>query len=138
MKACTKCGETKDLDAFVKSKTTKSGYRGCCKTCFNTYYAQRRIDKYEQVREYERKFHKERRLKYEYQTTQEHIDSLYVSQNGKCAICQSEGKLVIDHCHNNGQVRGLLCPKCNLGLGHFRDNTSFLNNAIKYLKEHND
>jgi len=41
----------------------------------------------------------------------------------------------IDHCHNNGNVRGLLCMRCNTGLGLFLDNPNFLLNAISYLKE---
>ncbi len=57
-------------------------------------------------------------------------------QQGRCAICQNlaKGKLVIDHDHSSGEVRGLLCPSCNLGLGHFFDNPSFLRRAIEYLQ----
>lgn len=62
------------------------------------------------------------------------------SQDGKCAICRKEkcslnGKLSIDHSHETNIVRGLLCNKCNLGLGSFIDNIELLKNAIKYLEK---
>lgn len=133
-KVCTKCSELKPLSEFVKSKTTKTGYRGLCKTCFNSYYAKRRETHYDQVRSYEKKFHRARRLKYEYGITEEDYAKLLDDQSGKCAICNSSTKLVIDHCHSSGQVRGLLCTTCNTGLGMFKDTPDFLINAIKYLK----
>lgn len=62
------------------------------------------------------------------------------SQDYKCAVCGIEGnnsinktKMFIDHCHDSGNVRGLLCSKCNIGLGNFNDDTQTLKNAIAYL-----
>ena len=61
-------------------------------------------------------------------------------QNGCCAICKGEepsdfkGRLSIDHDHSSGKIRGLLCMKCNSGLGMFNDDEDILLNAIKYLK----
>lgn len=62
-------------------------------------------------------------------------------QEYRCKICnihQSEigenKRLVIDHCHETNKIRGLLCPTCNLGLGHFRDSIDTLQSAINYLK----
>lgn len=68
-------------------------------------------------------------------------------QNNKCAICGQHEKvflsktneikpLSIDHCHVSGKNRGLLCSKCNIGLGNFQDNINFLVKAIEYLKAH--
>lgn len=134
-KVCTKCGIEKVLEDFGKSTGVKSGRSSKCKACNNAYYAQRRIDKYEQVREYERKFHTERRLRYEYGTTSEVIEAVKASQNYLCAICRNKAKLVIDHCHTKGKghFRGLLCSPCNLGLGHFKDSPELLQQARDYL-----
>ena len=58
-------------------------------------------------------------------------------QDGRCAICRkhpsSKRLLAFDHCHETNQVRGLLCSRCNLGLGLFNDNWLLLNNAEEYL-----
>lgn len=55
-------------------------------------------------------------------------------QNGVCLICkQVENTLHVDHNHDTGEIRGLLCGRCNRGLGMFRDNTLLLLEAIKYL-----
>jgi Recombination endonuclease VII len=55
------------------------------------------------------------------------------AQRGQCAICREIKRLVVDHCHRSGQRRGLLCHKCNSGLGYFSDSKSLLMNAITYL-----
>jgi hypothetical protein len=68
-------------------------------------------------------------------TIKEHSDLIEI-QNNKCAICgdfQLGKSLHIDHCHITGNVRGLLCTKCNVGLGLFRDNIDYLLTAIMYL-----
>ena len=56
-------------------------------------------------------------------------------QNGVCAICQKTDnrKLVVDHDHRTGKVRGLLCSSCNTGLGCFKDDQEYLTSAIRYL-----
>jgi hypothetical protein len=61
---------------------------------------------------------------------------LIEKQKGTCAICKKKPKvLVVDHNHKNGKVRGLLCRKCNLGIGHLNDNVAIIKNAIKYLSK---
>ncbi len=60
-------------------------------------------------------------------------------QGGVCAICKnvcSSGRsLAIDHCHKKNTFRGLLCTKCNRGLGFFNDDILIIQNAINYLKK---
>ena len=70
----------------------------------------------------------------------EDYNEAFAEQEGRCAICgihQSEivKRLCVDHDHDTGEVRGLLCRGCNTGLGQFKDNTEFLANAIAYLEE---
>lgn len=65
-------------------------------------------------------------------------DALFLAQDGKCKICSlpstaQKRKLAVDHDHKTGKVRGLLCDKCNKGLGQFEDNVARLQTAITYL-----
>jgi hypothetical protein len=112
-----------------------SGYRSPCKDCNNAYYAKRRVEQYEKVREYEKKFHTERRLRYQYGMTEQDLVNMKVQQNNLCAICDKEVPLVIDHCHAQGHVRGLLCNPCNMGLGLFKDNPKLLEAASNYINK---
>jgi hypothetical protein len=68
------------------------------------------------------------------------FDNLLKKQGGACAICGKSsgwkangGNLVVDHCHKSKNVRGLLCPSCNRGLGQFEDNPDFLKKAVWYV-----
>lgn len=77
-----------------------------------------------------------------YGMSQDDYDNLKAIQNNKCALCGDEPEdkirksLVVDHCHKNKKVRGLLCNKCNVALGLFRDRIDVLKNAIEYLQKH--
>jgi hypothetical protein len=83
------------------------------------------------------------RLKYQYGIDSRQYEEMLESQNYVCKIClrperskqnNKTKKLVVDHDHITGKVRGLLCGNCNAGIGMFEDNTSILRNAIKYLE----
>jgi hypothetical protein len=77
------------------------------------------------------------RLKSRYGITQERYDELYAEQLGCCAICGKSGeKLVVDHNHGTGRVRGLLCYNCNLGLGLLGDSVVIVAAANNYLIKH--
>lgn len=70
-----------------------------------------------------------------YGITREFLDTLLNNQLGRCAICMNPSiKLLVDHNHANGNVRGLLCSHCNSVLGFARDNATVLKNAISYLE----
>lgn len=73
----------------------------------------------------------ERRKKY--RLTQARYDALWKLQAGCCAICSQPNPRNIDHDHETGKVRGLLCRKCNVGLGMFQDDEKRLESAKTYL-----
>jgi len=69
--------------------------------------------------------------------TDEAYEKMKQRQGGVCAICgRCADKLFVDHDHATNQVRELLCPQCNSGLGFFRDDSEILERAIIYLKRH--
>lgn len=77
-----------------------------------------------------------------YGITIDDYNKMLKEQNGKCKICyrsdtgrKSSKYFVVDHFHSTGTIRGLLCHKCNVGLGKFEDNVNILSKAITYLKE---
>lgn len=70
-------------------------------------------------------------------------ESMYEAQGGGCAICGREDSgvvnrqlLCVDHDHDTGEVRGLLCDSCNNGLGRFKDSPELLMSALQYLQRH--
>lgn len=68
----------------------------------------------------------------------EEYDTLYKNQEGRCDICgnmPSEYMLVVDHNHETGEVRGLLCRPCNSGIGLLRDSEMIVAKALEYLKK---
>lgn len=72
-----------------------------------------------------------------YLLSDDEYDAMAAQQGRLCAVCRREpkGSLVVDHDHETGRVRGLLCPACNMGLGLFKDDHALLSAAITYLKE---
>lgn len=88
---------------------------------------------------------RKRRIEQHYGITVDEYQKLLVSQDGRCAICRTtepRGRgahnslsFYIDHDHQTGVVRGLLCHACNTGLGAFRDSSTSMNSAIQYLSE---
>ena len=76
-----------------------------------------------------------------YGLTPESFEVLLESQGGACAICRTKkpgahGKFCVDHDHETNKARGLLCVKCNAGLGSFDEQTRFLLAAVDYLIKH--
>lgn len=72
--------------------------------------------------------------KREYGISIKDFEEMKTLQNNKCKICNNEMiKPNIDHCHETGRIRGLLCWNCNIALGYFKDNINNLLSAIQYL-----
>lgn len=84
----------------------------------------------------------ELRIYNRYKITTKDYQAMLVRQGGKCAICGrtdnsvKTNRLYIDHNHETGAVRALLCHWCNAGLGMFQDSKQVLSSAIKYLEKH--
>lgn len=81
--------------------------------------------------------------------TENQYKKIIKDHNGKCAICKTDARikskteglksaLAIDHCHETGKIRGLLCHGCNIALGAFKDSIKNLKEAIGYLLANKD
>lgn len=125
-KICTTCKEEKKINQFHKDRTNKDGRDYTCKDCNK-----------KANRKYNFKF-KNNNLKCRYGITLQEYNKLLKKQNGVCAICKKteiNRKLSVDHNHETGKIRGLLCQKCNAGIGMFQDNIKLFQNVIGYLRK---
>jgi len=87
--------------------------------------------------------HQENRLKKRYGISAADYHLMLTKQNNSCGICKitigqhqtlkGKKRFSVDHCHKTGQVRGLLCYRCNMGLGYFKDNPELTQAATAYL-----
>lgn len=112
-KICCRCNHEKKLSEFTIAKKTKDGRHSWCKECQS--YNHRSI---------------------KYNLDKDNITKILKRQRNKCSICGLKlDKYAIDHDHKTGKVRGILCTKCNTGLGHFKDNLTFLLKACLYLQD---
>jgi len=116
LKACTRCKQEKSLDLqnFPPHNKTKSGFDSWCRSCRATYRNGINRGKFRSV------ISDEALLKLKEEVTQ-------------CVICGVNEKLVVDHDHKTGEIRGMLCNHCNRGLGHFKDDPMLLEFAAQYL-----
>lgn len=78
---------------------------------------------------------KDLELKRKYGLSLDQQQAMFERQKGQCCICKEAQPLNVDHDHSTGEVRGLLCHRCNTGVGYFRDNPTFLQRAARYLKK---
>lgn len=150
MKTCTKCGEEKSLtkENFrpYKSGTLRSVCRACERAYTLHYCKTNKTHKRPHVRAYQKKYgetHKDEIRSTIYKRrlgiTWEEVKAMAEKQNNGCAICknpidwENRRSFNVDHCHGSGKIRGILCVRCNLGIGHFNDDTALLGKAINYL-----
>jgi hypothetical protein len=76
------------------------------------------------------------RLARDHGLTVEEYDAIEAAQDGRCAICRQDKPLVVDHCHESGKVRGLLCHLCNRAIGFLGDDPIIVGQAAAYLEAH--
>ena len=126
-KQCKRCFATKGLAEFHKQPSGPMGRHSWCRPCANAYAKVTRL----KVTKPEDKFRWN--LKTKYGITPETLQAMREAQQGKCGICDQPMKReCIDHCHETGRVRGLLCHRCNLLLAGVEDR-EFRAKALAYL-----
>ena len=134
---CTMCKVTKPISEYVRKRGSNPPSTCLqCRECRNGRWRQYYKNKFKGDSIY----HRQRNLRVKYGITPISYDQLLEKQEGKCAICDTKdpkdrwNRFVIDHKHNTKNVRGLLCTKCNAGIGMFDEDTDKLESAIRYLK----
>lgn len=139
VKMCISCREEKPLSEFYAHPGMSDGYLNSCKVCKIAYSRTRYAtlkDRPDFQRERSRRARKQRLNKYG--LDHDAYMALGESQDWKCLICavnlEPEGwGTNIDHCHETGKVRGLLCSSCNSGIGSLKDDPDLLLAAAAYL-----
>lgn len=129
VKYCNQCKRDKKVEEFpIRKWKTNTGYGSYCKKCQWTRTARYRRQNPEILKKINRKAF----IKYRYGLTEEQVQQMKDNQNACCKLCSKEKKLVIDHCHSTGKVRGLLCTHCNVLLGHI-ENKDKMKRIEQYL-----
>jgi hypothetical protein len=113
-KYCPGCRQVVPHEGWHRSRHVRDGFASHCKAC---------------RRERQRRDH----LKRTFGLTPEELQTLIASQGGVCAICDDGKPEHIDHDHETGRIRGVLCGPCNMGLGLFKDDPRRLEAAVDYL-----
>ena len=138
---CSDCNEHKTADQFSTNlrNTGRGGLDSFCRPCRRIRDNKRRSSPEVKKRLSELAVRRYR-LKKSFFTPELFLERL-LEQGSVCAICGVEnaggrGDFHADHNHETSQPRGVLCHKCNVGLGHFNDNPELLQAAIDYLKKY--
>ena len=117
---CTRCQSEKPASAefFPPHNKKRNGFDSWCRACRSEYRNANCRGKFRSV------------------ISDELLANIKATVT-ECIICGSSEPLVVDHSHETGRVRGMLCNHCNRGLGHFRDDPELLEFAAEYLREMN-
>lgn len=117
LRLCSKCKSEKPISDFLK---------WVCGSCRRN----KRLARYSANKQ---KYH-DAHLKWKYGISRKELNKWIEAQDGKCAICEKERPLVVDHDHETEIVRGLLCRQCNHAIGLFYESELTLLNAANYLR----
>lgn len=148
MKTCRECKKEQPLDNYHKMTKAPDGLQYRCKDCVKEseknrkdYHKQKmkRLRANPEYRINEANNKRDYRLQYFYGITEGEYLNILEEQEHKCKICDTHQRelprrLAVDHNHETGKVRGLLCDSCNRALGLFKDSVTILEEATEYLK----
>lgn len=148
LKNCKKCTVEKPRTDFHKHHGVAGGYPHCkaCVSDINKAWREANPGIRKPYMKLWYGEHKENRRNYNlvqnYGITLEEYSRMLEAQAGVCAICKQPPSkknnhamsLHIDHCHTTGRIRGLLCNKCNSGIGFFQESEELVTKAANYLK----
>ena len=147
VRPCSRCGGVRD-----------GAHQSYCKACYTAYMKEHREKNREAYNAAQRRYYQnhgpevrammsdrmyESKLRNQYGLTVEDVQRLFASQSGLCAICKREiflrkknaaDSAALDHNHDTGQVRGLLCGNCNKALGQFYEDPVLLRAAATYIE----
>ena len=162
-KTCSKCGEEKPLDEYHKNKGRKDGYQYECKKCATErskeYYSENKEKLLEQrkeyysenkdkILEYKKEYYSENKdrkkclyLQRTYGITLDEYNQMFTDQNGCCAVCGKHEKehtkaLSVDHDHETGEVRELLCHACNTSFGLLQEDPEIILSLLAYARRY--
>ncbi|MFE7805584.1 endonuclease VII domain-containing protein [Streptomyces sp. NPDC057430] len=116
-KRCPDCEEIKPHSEWERNRTSSDGWSSYCRDC----RAERNRISYF-------------RRKYGLSPTE--LDAMIKEQVGVCCICLAAPAEHVDHCHETGRVRGVLCFSCNAALGQFKDRPDAMRRAAAYVEGH--
>ncbi|MFW5899099.1 MAG: endonuclease VII domain-containing protein [Jiangellaceae bacterium] len=136
---------------FYFNPRSKTSLRKTCIRCHNEDVKARHRANAKEYAAYQQQWRRDNprqardhKLRSRYGIGVDEYEQMLRDQGGGCAICGSEDSksnrehLYVDHCHETGRVRGLLCYHCNTTLGYMRDDPDTLRAAIAYLENHRD
>lgn len=132
MKTCTVCGRSLPLSSFAKKR---KGLQPKCRECSNRHNREWYAANREARRVHDRAYN----LRKAYGLTLEAFDQLWSRAEGRCETCGGQLRPgrnghAVDHDHSTGEVRGLLCPSCNLAIGKMRDDPAIARRIASYLE----
>jgi hypothetical protein len=147
---CSKCHEPKGEGDFYRQPSGKR--KTSCKGCYNQaakdWQARNperhaaNLSRWQSENQHKIRANSRRHQLKRYGLDQTAFDAMWAAQGGRCAICEQElggtAETHIDHDHGTGTVRGLLCRRCNTGLGFFGDNAEMAMAAAEYLLRRRD
>jgi recombination endonuclease VII len=146
-KLCTDCDVEKPVDQFHYFRSRWSSdrlyFEGRCKECTREKERLQRVNK---IGSFAKKpmLAREYRLQTKYGLSLELYERHLQMQQGVCAICKEPppppgaAPFCVDHDHETGATRSILCNPCNQGLGRFKDNSELLRNAAEYIEIHEE